>query len=339
MGDKLNVVTGATGLLGSYIAEALVDRGERVRAVVRPSSNTELLSSLGVDLAVGDLTQPESLREPFRGGAVVYHCAAKVGDWGPWSEFYGGIVETTGNVVRACQDANVSRLLHVSSVSAYGRPAGDSEITEEAPLGQNMWLWDHYCRAKMLTEEEVLPLGNRVTIVRPTWFYGPRDRAVFPRILSTLRSGQGKILGSGDNKLNMVFAGDIADGVILAANDPGSAGEAYNLCGSGEITQRELFDALCDTLGLPPVKRRVSPRVAHHAAFVLEAIFRLLRIRRPPFVTRHGVALISRPTRFSSRKAQDKLGWKPKIDISKGLQRTLDWLTAKTAAEGNGDMK
>src|SRR5947208_17141941 len=81
---KLNVLTGATGLLGNHIAEQLVERGERVRALVRPTSDTTFLRTLGVELIEGDLSRPETLPPALAGASVVYHCAARVGDWVPW---------------------------------------------------------------------------------------------------------------------------------------------------------------------------------------------------------------------------------------------------------------
>src|SRR5438093_8723483 len=90
---KLHVITGATGLLGSHLAEQLIARGERVRALVRPSSDTSFLRSLGVELADGDLNDPDSLRRAVTGADVVYHCAARVGDWGPWRAFQRDIID------------------------------------------------------------------------------------------------------------------------------------------------------------------------------------------------------------------------------------------------------
>src|SRR5436190_1050622 len=88
-----SLVTGATGLLGSHIAERLLGRGEGVRALVRPGSRTEFLEAQGVELVVGALTDPASCTEAVRGIEVIYHTAAKVGDWGPWEEFRLGVVE------------------------------------------------------------------------------------------------------------------------------------------------------------------------------------------------------------------------------------------------------
>jgi uncharacterized protein YbjT (DUF2867 family) len=81
------LVTGATGFLGSHIAERLVARGDEVRALVRPASDTALLQKLGVELATGDVTDPGSLHPAMSGVDVVYHAAAMVSDWGPWRDF------------------------------------------------------------------------------------------------------------------------------------------------------------------------------------------------------------------------------------------------------------
>src|SRR5260370_12123063 len=142
---KLNVVTGATGLLGSHIAEQLVARGERVRALVRPTSDTTFLKLLGIDMVTGDLADPASLRRAVDGADVVYHCAARVGDWGPWRAYKVNIVDATQHLLDACRKVGIGRFLHVSSIGVYGHLGDrDRPITEEEPLGQNPWVWDYY---------------------------------------------------------------------------------------------------------------------------------------------------------------------------------------------------
>ena len=135
----IDLVTGATGMLGSHIAERLVGTGRRVRVLVRRSSDCEFLQSLDVEFIEGDLTDPRACASAVRGVDVVYHSAAKVGDWGRWREFQTGCIDATRNLAEAAVDAKVSRFLHVSSTSAYGHPAeGGSPIDETAPMGQNM---------------------------------------------------------------------------------------------------------------------------------------------------------------------------------------------------------
>ncbi|MGE3821990.1 MAG: NAD-dependent epimerase/dehydratase family protein, partial [Isosphaeraceae bacterium] len=117
-----DLVTGATGMLGSHIAERLVGGGRRVRALVRDGGDTQFLNRLGVEIVRGDLTDPEACERATRGVDVVYHAAAKVGDWGRWSEFQAGCIDATRNLALASLRHAVGRFLHVSSTSAYGHP-------------------------------------------------------------------------------------------------------------------------------------------------------------------------------------------------------------------------
>jgi nucleoside-diphosphate-sugar epimerase len=322
---KLNLITGATGLLGSHIAEHLVEAGERVRALVRPGSATDFLKQLGVELTMGDLEEPESLRRAVAGAGIVYHCAARVGDWGPWSDYEAGTVAATRNLVQACRAEKVGRLLHVSSISVYGiikDPSGS--ITEEAPLGNNLWRWDNYARSKILAEAEARAYAEH-TIVRPSWLYGPRDRTTIPRVVPALRSQKVPLVGPGDNYLNLIYAGDVAEGAILAANHPEARGQIYNLSSEGEVTQRQLVDTLTDALSLPRIQKHVPFGLAFRVAFMRELFARLLRRKKPPRITRRAIYLIGRPTLFSSARAKTQLGWQPKIDIQEGTRRALAW--------------
>ncbi|HEY7156415.1 MAG TPA: NAD-dependent epimerase/dehydratase family protein [Gemmataceae bacterium] len=323
---RLNVVTGATGLLGSHIAEQLRTRGERVRALVRPNSDPTFLRQLGVELAVGDLIEPDSLRRAVAGADVVYHCAARVGDWGPWRAFQREVIDATANLLDACRVVGVGRVLHVSSIIVYGHPPICSErFTEDEPLGQDLWLWDYYCRAKVRAEGLCHQYPGDLTIVRPSWMYGPRDRTTLPRVIKALDAGRVAILGDGDNLLNVVYAGDVAEGAIRAANHPQAKGQAYNLSSEGEITQQDFLNLLADSLGRPRLHRHVSYRMAFWGGFLSEVIGRIIRIRRPPHLTRYAVALIGRSTRFSIAKAYEHLSWRPRVGIHEGVRRTLEW--------------
>ena len=323
--DKLNLITGATGLLGSHIAEQLVANNERVRALVRPTSNTSFLEKLGVELAIGDMTDGASIRRATEGASVVYHCAAFVGDWGSWHKFYQGTVQATRNLVEACQTNGNTRIVHVSSISVYGvQNSLSGDFTEELPTGQHHWLWDYYGKSKVLAEEQLKGYPNYV-IVRPSWVYGPRDRVSIPRVVESLRAGRVRIIGSGENVLNMIYAADVARGIILAANSPSAGGKAYHLCSYGEITQRAFVNLFCERLNLPRVERQVPLKLAWKIAFLAELVFRLLRRPQPPPFTRRALYLIGRTTQYSIARAEKELGWRPQVPVREGLEHTLRW--------------
>jgi nucleoside-diphosphate-sugar epimerase len=333
MGAKLNVVTGATGLLGSHITERLVANGERVRALVRPGADTAFLQELGVDLAVGDLNQRDSLRPALNGADIVYHCAAQVGEWGPWRLFQQGIIDATGNLLDACRAVGVGRVLHVSSVRVYGSAGrGSTALTESSPLGKGAWLWDYYSIGKIAAERLCQAYPGDWTVVRPSWIYGPRDRRGLPRSIKALKAGRVGIIGRGDNLLNLVYAADVADGAIRAANHPGARGQAYNLCSEGDITQRQFLDTLTDAIGLPRLRRCFPYWLAYTAGFLSEVVGKIIRIRRPPHFTRFVVTLVSRPTCYSTAKARSELGWAPRVPAFEGLRRALEWHFAHEAS-------
>ncbi len=331
----MNLITGATGLLGSHIAEQLVERGERVRALVRPGSDTRFLEELGVERVHGDLADGPSVRRAIAGAEVVYHAAAKVGDWGPWSEFQRDIIDATRHVVEACAAEGIRRLVYVSSVSAYGHPQPrPTPVTEADPLGSRFWFWDYYTRAKIQAERLVWQqrekTGLPVVVIRPGWIYGPRDRTSIGRMARTLAKRWVFIMGRGDNRLNTVYAGNVAQACLLAAAAPNAVGQAYNVSNDGgAITQREYFNCFADALGAPRPRWRVPYRIAFGFAFLLEALGRLFRTRRPPFVTRYAAWLLGRSTFYSTEKAQRDLNWQPRIGYQEGIARTAQWYLAE----------
>jgi 2-alkyl-3-oxoalkanoate reductase len=327
-GDKV-LVTGATGLLGSHLAARIVARGDRVRALVRPSSRTDFLDALGVEIIRGDLTDPAACQAGVAGAARVFHCAAKVGDWGRWHEFQTGCVDATRVLAQAAAREGIDRFIHISSTSAYGHPADRREpIAESAPLGQNVWVLDYYTRSKVDCERslwEMAAAGLPLTVIRPSWLFGERDRTTVPRLVREFRAGRVMIVGKGDNPLSAVYAGVVADAAILAAHDPGSRGEAYNITSQGRITQREFLDLFADALNVPPVSRHVPYTLAFRGGFLLELQGRLLMRSRPPRVTRYGAWLLGRYLEYSTEKARARLGWEPSIGYRESIERTLRW--------------
>lgn len=326
-----NLVTGATGLLGSHIVEQLRKRGRSVRALVRFGSNVDWLKAQGVELVEGDLTNRESVERACQGVQCVYHAAARVGDWGPWKEFVSITIDGTNNLFDAAEKAGVPRFIHVSSISVYGhRNEPGLVIDETEPLGVNVHKWSYYTRAKVTVEEELRrrqQAGSKVkyTVIRPSWLYGPRDRATIARLASMIRAGKAKLLGDGSNRLNVVYAGNVAEACILAADNPSAVGEAYNCSNDGELTQRQYFDLLADALGAPRVTTTAPFKAAYGVAFVLECLGHLFRWKKPPMITRYAVWLMGRQTYFSAEKARKDLGWQPTVSYEEGVPLTVRW--------------
>jgi len=326
----MNLVTGATGLLGSHIVEQLTQAGRPVRALVRATSDTRLLDEWGVEKVVGDVTDPASLPAALQDVDTVYHAAAQVGDWGPWKQFVSITIDGTRNMLAAARDAGVKRFLHISSISAYGHPDGEGLVLDEtAPLGVSLHKWSYYSRAKVAAEQLAWAAHEAgevpVTVVKPSWLYGPRDRASMPRIIRAIRAGKAKIIGKGDNQLNLTYAGNEAEGCILAATKEGTLGESYNLSNDGEITQAGYMNKIAECLGCEPIAKHVPFWLAKQGAFWMELFGHVFHKKNPPLVTRYSVWLIGRKCFFSCEKARRELDWQPTVGYDEGIEQAVRW--------------
>jgi nucleoside-diphosphate-sugar epimerase len=334
----MNLVTGGTGLLGSHIVEQLRLGDRPVRVLVRPGADVSWLRSQNVQLVEGDLCDLSSVLKACEGVQCVYHAAARVGDWGPWEDFQRITIEGSANLFEAAERTAVPRFIHISSISVYGHVNSPGlEIDETAPLGQKVFRWSYYTRAKVAVEKELWrrhESGSKVkyTVIRPSWLYGPRDRATIGRLVAMVREGKAKLLGTGDNRLNVVYAGNVAEACILAADNPRAVGQAYNCSNDGELTQREYFNLVAKAAGAPSVEKRVAYGVAYRVAFALECVGHLLKLKKPPLVTRYAVWLMGRDTYFKADKARRELGWKTTVGYEEGIPMTVRWYLGKTSS-------
>jgi nucleoside-diphosphate-sugar epimerase len=334
-------VTGATGFLGSHLVERLLERGDDVRALVRPTSNTIWLQEKGVGLVHGDVTHPVLLREAVSGADIVYHTAAKVGDWGRWSEFQAATVAGTRNVLRAAAGAGVPRLLHVSTDGVYALSTLSKGVTEESPLEKRFGFLDYYRRAKSLAERAARRCAREgrlnVTIVRPALLLGERDRAMFPGIVAFLKSGSAAYLGDGRNRIPYVYAGDVADACILAATEDRAGGQVYNVVSDEMVTQRDLLETVAEAAGLKPPRRSVPVPLVYSLAFAMEAWCLLARRRRVrPEITRFGVILLGYDYQEDASKIRRELGWEPKTPLREAVRRCVEWSDRRASARAGG---
>jgi nucleoside-diphosphate-sugar epimerase len=325
----MNLVTGATGLLGSHIVEQLHLRGEKVRVLVRPWSDTRFLDSLGVEKVLADLSDHDALKKAMQGVKVVYHSAAKVGDWGKWEEFQQSTINGSRNLLYAASQAGIERFLHISTISVYGYVDGEGLVIDEtAPLGQNLYRWSYYSKAKIEVENMIQQMNRegkiKASIVRPSWLYGERDRASIGRMVDAITKGKAKIIGDGNNRLSLSYAGNVAEGAILVANAPEAIGQVYNCCSDGVITLSEYMNTVAKTLGASPVTKKVPYKIAKNAGFVMEVIGKAIGMKHPPLISRYAAWLMGRKVLYSNEKIR-ALGWKPTISFEVGIPRTVKW--------------
>jgi nucleoside-diphosphate-sugar epimerase len=325
---KAALVTGASGFLGGNLVAALCARGVRVRALVRPTSDLRRLSGLGVEIVRGDVCDLVSLREAARGQQVVFHAAAKVPDWGPRREFFRVNLDGTRNLVAACQDAGVERLVHVSSLTVLGLPRRGAAVDEQSPYDPAPH--DAYTASKIGAEKVVREANGQrdlsTVVVRPGAIWGPGDPSITPRIAALLRRGRAVYIGRASNHLALSHVDNLILGLRLAAETPAAAGQVYHLTDGETVTAREVIDGLAALLGTARPRWSVPFFLIYAAAAAMEGVARLLRRRSPPSFTRYGVRLMASDCRYDNRKVERELGFRPTVSFQQGLAALAEHL-------------
>lgn len=334
------LVTGATGFLGSHIVDRLVERGETVRTLVRESSDTSYLEAKGVETAEGDVTVPLTLAAAMKDVDTVYHAAAQVTDWAPWRDFESVTVDGTQNVFSAAVEAGVKRIVHVSSDAVYALSALKAPLTEESRLEKRFGWFDYYRRSKSIAERTARRFmdGGRieVCILRPGLLLGERDRAIFPGTLAYLKSGSAFYIGSGRNRLPYVHAGDVAEACVLAGTSDRAAGEIYNVASEEEVTQRDLFQTIAESAGVPAPKRSLLMRALYALAFGMELMSAAGGRKKRPQLTRYGLNILGLDYREDVSKVRGQLGWEPKVTLREAIRRTIEWRETREAVRTGG---
>jgi 2-alkyl-3-oxoalkanoate reductase len=317
------LVTGATGFFGSRLAESLLSRGARVRALARPAADTRRLEALGVEVAHGDITVPSGLAAAFDGEMVVVHAAARVADWGPREEFFRVNAQGTANVVAACRQAGVRRLVHLGSLTVLGLPRGGRTVDESTPPDAR--LRDAYSVSKLSAERVVRAAhgegGLETVVVRCGVIWGPGEPTILPRIVALLRAGRMVYPGGGRNHVGLTHVDNLVAAVTLAATVPAAAGGLYHVTDGEDVTCRELLDALAGALGLPRPRRSVPFAAIYAVAALLEWSARVVRRASPPPITRYGARLLTCDCRYDIGAARRELGYRPLVGLREGLSR------------------
>ncbi len=323
------LVTGATGCVGSNLAELLVSKGHRVRALVRPGSDTSFLESIGVDLWRGDITDKESLAGAVDGMDIVFHCAAAVSDWESLEELRRVNVHGLELLLTACAAARVKKCVYMSSMVVLGMDRQDN-LDESAPLVRT---GDNYNATKIEAEELLRDFAKRiglaVTIIRAPYVYGPRDRQMLPRVLTYLKNGKYAYVGGGGNPFTLVYAKNCAEGLILAAESTRSAGQIYNITDGVSVTRKELITRIADGMGLPRPRMNIPYPLARALCALCELTAKVLRLKSPPLLNRFRLKFMYTPLTFDISKARRELGYGPSIPFERAIQETIEWFKSR----------
>ncbi len=336
-------VTGAAGFLGGWIVESFFLSDLAVRAGVRRWTSAMRLARRPIDIVACDVLDPCSLREAMEGCDTVVHCA--VGD----DEV---TVRGTENVLQAVLDGQLKRVVHISSIAVYGTATG--KIDESCPHDGR---GNPYAQRKIDAErvcQDYIARGAPVVMLRPTLIYGPYSEQWTTNFAKRLYSGRWGTFGAaGEGTCNLVYVTDVVQAIHAAIESEDAVGEAFNINGEELVTWNEYFRRFNEQLELPglgqldartmqikaqllsPIRTvgkyalsRYRDRImkiytgSRMAGFAMKSTEKSLKLTPTPGQLKsYGI-----DAEYTIDKAQQQLGYVPRVDVQTGLQMSVAWL-------------
>ena len=331
------LVTGACGFIGRHLVDAFADRGGSVVAVDLGSERWRD----DVRWETGDVRDVARMTELCRGVDTVIHNASLVHtrrnkEELVWEVNHGG----TRNVLAACREAGVQRLVYMSSASVVYEGRDIVEGDEQLPYTSISQA--PYADSKVAAEKDVLAAngegGVATCALRPHVVFGPHDQRLLPALLQRARAGKLKIgVGRDDKRSDFTYIDNLVDATVAAAERlaPGSAlaGQAYFITNGEPMAFFAFVDAVLVALGLPKTRGRIPFGVAYPVAAIKEAWDTLKggSLGNEGNFSRFTVRYLCTDHFFSIAKARRDLGYEPKVSVAEGIGRTVEHLRASGA--------
>jgi dihydroflavonol-4-reductase len=321
----LNLVTGASGFIGSAVVRRLLARGQAVRCYVEPGARLDNLDGLDVEIVRGDVNDRAAIGAALAGVDTLYHLAAIYAIWLPDPALmYRVNVEGTKTVLWAAYKAGTARVVYTSSIAAVGSGPGSVPVDESCAFGPREWAdGNAYMRSKWLSEQDALRFaaeGLPLTVVNPAFPFGERDIGPTPTGGFIVGALKRQVPGFLDSGFNVIDVDDCAEGHVLAA-ERGRVGERYIL-GNHNVMLRDFYAVVARVAGVPIPDRRIPAALAEGAGWLMEKWAD--RKKERPLATYKATKYAARVHFFDNGKARRELGL-PSTPLERTIEKSVQW--------------
>ena len=335
------LVTGGTGFLGRRLVERLLAEGRGVTVLARHAAPD--LESRGVRFIRASLDDTVAVRSACAGIETVFHTAARVGVWGRYDDFFRTNVLGTRALLEGSRAHGVKFFVHTSTPSVVYNGRDLANADESLPLTTHCP--SPYPLTKAIAERDVLAANSptlRTIALRPHLIFGAGDPHLVPRVLTRARAGKLRIIGSGQNRVDLVHVENAVDAHLRAETTlrqchpmgdmgPGSpAGRAYFITNGEPVLLWEWINELLAALGEPKVTRHISLATASTAGVLCESAWRILPLRGEPPMTRFIAAELAKDHWFNISAAKRELGYAPRVTMAHGTAELVAQLRSST---------
>jgi nucleoside-diphosphate-sugar epimerase len=302
------------------------------------------LEDMGVPTIKGDLKKKEDIdRAISQGFDAIFHVAALAGVWGKYEDFYGINYLGTKNLLESAKASGISKFVYTSTPSVVFNKDDLLGVGEEQPYATEFL--NAYSETKTMAEKLVLEMNDGQSFmtcaIRPHLIWGPGDPHLFPRVIQKGKEGKLRIVGDGENLVDIVYVENAALAHVQAfvKLTPGSVvcGQAYFV---GQERPVKLWDFINQVLGfvkVEPVIRSIDVGTAYKLGWLMEKVFKFLGILKPePPMTRFVALNLGKSHYFSHEKAKKHFGYVPQVSIEEGLKRTFSMRTSASGSDISG---
>lgn len=326
------LVTGATGFLGSHVAQHFHKLGYEVYAIGRNAVKGQTLEEIGIRFLQLDLTEEAEIVAACHGMDFIVHAAALSSPWGKYAQFYASNVTGTQTIIKGARLSGVQRVVHVSTPSIYFRFNDDEGfdkrgVREDQPLPKEKV--NHYAQTKWLAEQEMDKAfrdGLPVITIRPRAIFGEGDNALMPKLLDANARIGVPLFHGGSNRMDLTYVGNVVHAIELCLFAPNMyLGEKYNITNGETVQFSELLHYTFQQMGQPFNKLRLPYGLLFKIAGMLEWVHAYLLNYKEPTLTKYSVSVLARTQTLNIDKARTQLGYKPQISVKEGIDRYVAW--------------
>lgn len=323
------LVTGAPGWLGTEVVRRLHKRGQHARCLTLEGVDTSPLEPFDVSVYEGDVREPASLDDAFEGGVdTVFHCAGMIH---PPKLFGAHLFEEinadgTRNMLEAARQHGCEHFVYISSNAAQGfsddQDAPMREDQEPEPEPESA-----YGRSKLAAEEHVRDYhddyGIDSTIVRPCWYYGPRQPDRMATLMRMIQEGDPIVFGDGENHRSMTYIPALVDALMLVDDHRSTAnGETYWITDETPYTTNHVYETIADLLGVEDLDPTYVPTPISRLMEKADILADKLGVYQKHI---HVAGEMSRGIAADPTKASEELGYEPPSSLREGMREAVEW--------------
>ncbi len=326
-------VTGATGLVGSHLSEYLAQKGYQVRALVHSTANAEPFidrwSNLNIEMRQADIVNSDELKQALTDVDIVIHAAGIVDPYASPEQITAVNVTGCQSVLNTAIQLKMKQFIFISSLSVITGNNDQYNATESAPLALCGEAYaDSKVKAEQLVNSNAYKDKIAITIIRPGFIYGPRERAWLPQLIKAIASGKAILVDHGKKETNVVYIENLSRVIATTLLNAKAYGQIYNLTDGQGITKKQLFDSISDGLNLPRVTKNLPSWLVKPVFTVLSTFVSTMSLDQKKQLSRFSRAayrLIGINQGFSIAKAQRDLDYTDPIPFSTGMANTLKY--------------